>query len=462
MKRKWLNTMCAAFTAAALTVSFAPAMAAADDAQSVPEIMADAGLEELALGGSMTAEIKVTGSIENGESSMPIEASVTAVSDQDAGANSVQGAVSASGINVSFAEYMDAEKVVLQIPGLPSAISYNYVTDPAGTNLAKVVGTQMPEYINHVLQLFYATAYQNEAFMQYAEELGQVLQEIAGSVSFTQAEPKDFTIGGAAVSCPGSTTTITKEFALDTVNKVLGVRMPNGQTFLEYYDMVLNFANNMNGSAEKVDIPAQLEEFFSDMPDMNLTVYTRSDLEGSSFDGAPAAIELEAEGQNLSLRFLGSPIPFTEVRAFANDVEQFSAVTEVSENGVDVVISQEGEVVGSVNVTGVQPNFVISAKVGDSMNVGTLTVNTETGVFTLSSPYLPSDATGQFSLDENGLNLTASCMGFNAECRFSKGGTVTPIEGNVVEITEMAEEDLQALLSSVGSMASGTGLAPAA
>ncbi len=428
MIKKWFKTVCAAATAAALVMSAGTAVFAesADSTGELP-VLGELDLSEVEASQTpMTMEIDVTGTVEAaslGEISLNVDA--VAVADPAAGAQSLTGSFSTSGINYSFAEYMDSEKVMLQIPGFPKVLSYNYTKDPAGSPLAQIVGEDGVRMINNVLSLVGNTMAQGPEFAQYVSELNQVLTEQVAGIEFEPAPDKDCYVGESTVTCSGMQTTLTKEKAESFIDALLGVHYPNGQTFEEYFQMIYYFSES-----EEVDIRSEIHETLADMPDITLAVYTN--------EAVPVEICLSTKDSTaddtttVALQFRGEQIPFTDIRLVSDDEEVGAVRTEIDGSSLNIAVTVSGE-----------------------MTVASIGFNMETGDFTVSTPYLPSPITGKIFADGETVTLSASYEGLSFECRAYPGGAASMPEGEVLELTELTEEELSAFASGLSSAVSG-------
>ena len=426
MRKKWLKTALAAVTAAALTMSFGTAavMAEESEASDVIDVMDDLGLD-IPEGGSITSEISVSGALSAlGDSE--IQADILAVVDSDAAAQSMTGSVTISGMTLSFGEYFDADALVLQIPMLPKALSYNYNADPEGTILAEMLGTSKPlDTINKYLLLIYKALSQDPACEAYAEELAEVFSSFAGSLEFGLADEKEVIVGDGTETASGMNAVITADAAADLANDLLAVTLPNGQTMEEYINAMADLGNYMNGDVEGgADISAIIADYLVDMPDMTATLYLDS-------DSNPREISLSAEDSAIALQFRGAEIPYTDI-AFAVDGEAIaSAKVDITETGAEIALI-----------------------VSDS-EVAKISVDTSAGTFSVESEYLPETITGTISFDGDDMVLATDFMGLHIETRTYQGGEVTKPEGEALELTTMSAEDFQDIFSSISSLFGG-------
>ena len=230
----------------------------------------------------------------------------------------------------------------------------------------------------------------------------------------------------------GAKAVITKDNLADFLNGFLQVNLPNGQTMEEYMSSMINLGNSVNGYGESVNITQELQESISDFPDFTASIY----MDGETFTGMNIAeVDLEAEGSVLAVQFRGTEIPYT-----------------------DIYLVADGETVGSLNTVVNGNEAVISVNVGEgegAMCVATANINGETGEYSVSSPYLPSDITGQCSFDGNNVSMTANFMGLSISTRSYEGGTAEKPEGEILELTEMSAEDFQSIAGSLESVFSG-------
>ncbi len=424
MRKKWIKTACAAFMTAALTLSFGTAAFASDEVSGLLDSLT--ALEEGDLSTAsmptVTAEVTVSGNIQaESVGDMSIDAKITTVSDAAANQHSVSGYVSASGISVNFGGYFDQDQIMVQIPGLPKILTYDYKADPASTLLGQAVGVETLGAINKYLELI-ANSGNLEAAQKMGEDLIACFQNAAGKLMFGQADAKECIVGGETKMCEGMKALITKDAVAGFLNDFLAVSLPNGQTMEEYMNMIASLADSATYGSSTTDIVGQLQQAVESFPEMTASVYTDA--------GTPVEIDLEAEGSVLSLQFRGAEIPYT-----------------------DTYLVADGEVVGCViaEINGSTVTANVYAGDKGTMNVATCTVNIETGEYSISTPYLPSDITGQFTVDGDAVVVTANFMGLNISIRTFEGGEVVKPEGETLELTQMTEEDLESLGTSLAS-----------
>ena len=419
MSRKWLKAACAALTAAALTMSMGSAAIFAAESD-VSEMIPDLDIASELPVGAMTSEFKITGTLPSSPlGDLEIDADVTAVVDPAAGAQCMSGTIGASGMTFEFQEYFDTDKIMVKIPGMQNVLSYDYKADPAGTALGEIAGVENLTTINKVLQLMSALAANDESVAAFGEEIMGVVQGALSKVEFGAADEKVCIVGNSTETCQGMKATITKDIVSEILHGVMGCTLPNGQTYGEYFAMIASLEGQTVSADEFVD---SLDSQLADMPDMDLAVYMDE-------NGSPVEVDLIADGSTLALQFRGEAIPYTDIYLVADD-----------------------EVVGSLKANITETGAEISVTAGDgdqAMNIGTLTFDAQAGTFAISSPYLPQDITGTFSFDGTALSCSVDVMGLHIEGNFTQGGTVAEPEGEVVELTQMSEEELSAFAGSI-------------
>ena len=441
-RKSRLGTWCAAVTTAALVVSTAFIPVAADSSVDAlgggAEYLDGTDLGDYAaLSGSTTTEISVSGSV-NTESlgDLSLNADVTMVVDHDAGAQSMTGAIQASGVSYEFAEYMDADAILLKIPGLPKVLSYNYQTLAEDSYLAQMVGAENLNVINNALKLNYASLAGGPEVERYAQEITTILTDTFSQLEVSEAPEKECRVGDGTVSCTGYQAVITKDVALDTANKLLAVQLPNGQTFEEYINMLLAISNSGSDSdVEEVsgseDAISLINNALEDMPDLTGAVYLNNNF--------PVELSLTAEGSTIALQLRGpETAPWSEI-ALVNDDEDAAVIN----------VSVEGSVYKAV----------VSAS---GSEVATFSFDTEAMTYEANIPALGSPITGTFNVDGDAFVFTASYNDLQISARTTEGGTVTKPEGEVLELTTMTAEDFQAISSEFASLFTDSEAASAA
>lgn len=425
MSKKWLKTACAAIMAAALTVSGGAAVFAEEtDTLDILGSLSELEGADIEMP-AMTTEIKISGSIPaESLGDLEINADLKVTADPSAGAQSLTGTVSTSGVSYSLAGYFDDSCLMVQIPGLPKVLSYNFNSDAASSPLAQMVGVKPLETINKYLQLLSKSMNDKDAAIAYTEQLAQCFMNAVNNLEIGTADEKECIVGSGTKVLPGMSAKITKDTIASFANEFLQVTLPNGQSMEEYIKMMAEFANSMDGDDSEVDVTAYLQSMINELPDFTGSVYMDESM--------PREISLEAEGSVVALQFRGEEIPFTDIYLVTDDEVVGSVITELTETGLTSnIFVGDGE---------------------EAMNIATVTFNAETYEYSISTPYLPGEITGQFQMEGNTFTCTANYQGLSIEISAYEGGEVTKPEGEVLELTEMSGEDFQAISQSLGSL----------
>ena len=433
-----------------MQAAFVPVMA---DEEAIPDLgdIDIEALEEMPGLGSMTTDFEVTGTISAGElGDLELNVDGQIVADSDAKAQSLTGSFSTSGISYDFSEYFDGEAILLKIPGLPKVLSYNYHADPAGTFLGELVGADTLNAVNHILQLSYAEAADPEAMQQFGEELSAVFTDAMNQLAFEPAPEKECTIGGEAVTCQGLQAVISQDFVRELVDKLLGVSMPNGQTIQEYVDMLLALnVQDSTTSSTPASVSEAVESFLPQLPDLTFRMYMNED--GSM----PVEFDLEAEDSTLALKLAGpAETPWSEIAITVDDQEVANLLIEMAADGVRVSLTAEGEEVCAFEFTYGESGATATLYVQGN-ELGTLVIDVTNGTFELSSAFLPSAITGTFAVDGDALTITADYEGLHISFSTKPGGTAVKPEGEVLELTEMTQEDFQVIGEALQSLTGG-------
>ncbi len=416
--------------ALALQAAFIPVMAEdagidsdIPDTELLDEIAALSNADKGDLG-VITVDIDAAGSVTmNGASLFEIDAEVVSSADLANGTHSTTGSVSSSGITVDFSEYMDSETIQLKLPGVPMVLSYNYQNDPSGSYLASMVGEDALKVINNALKLVNASTTNPEGMAAFGQEISAIFAEAAGSLKFETAAEKECSIGGKAVVCQGVQAPISKDLIMDTVSKVFDCKLPIGITYGEYFDRIFALQAQTDPSAPK-SIKEFIDYTFASMPGELVCAYYVTE------DGAPAEIDLTAEGNTLAIQLRGpAGMNWSEIAVTAGDTEIGLLSINMSETGYEASVSVSGQV------------------------MATLSINASDMSYLLTSPMLPFEIAGQIIVNEDGsMTLVNNCDNLVVTTTISYGGTVEKPEGDVLELSSMTEQDFAAIASSLASV----------
>lgn len=409
--------------ALAMQTAFVPVMAA-DSTAEVPDLSSEVQVLEsmLPTGSALTSEISLSGAV-NG---VDISADLIAVTDAEKAASSLSGAVNAAGTDISFDAYMDAGKVELKLPDLP-VLSYDYTADPSGSLLAQLFGEETLKAMNKVLQLV-NSGYMGgnpEGMQKLAEQLNQIYAEAMNQVKFEAAPSKDCTLGGEKVSCVGMQTTITGQFIADILGKMLDCTLPNGQTYREYFDMVLSLSNT-GASPASGSLPKNADAFieqYAAMPEVTFAMYTTA-------EGTPAEFDLTAQGSTLAVELRGAAAtPWTEIAVVVDGKENAVLYVEPTETGFELSLVAAGS------------------------EMGYLVIDMQDMTFELNSTMLPSPVVGSFAFDGESFSAYVSYDELECSLSFAQGGVVAEPEGDeVIDLTKITEEEFNTVFSQLSGL----------
>lgn len=381
---------------------------------SLPDDYTDAGV--------VSAEITLNGRIAMEDyGDMPIEGAFTVAVDQTAGEQSLTGKLSALGMAINFAEYMDYDTLLLQIPGLSQNLSFRY-RETDGLNLGDEETNKIFRMLGKVLELYYAEMMDPEAMAAFATDLQTAGEEIFESMSFEGAPVKECRIGTEMVPCQGVQTVITKDFAIQAAERIMEVTYPHGQTLREYFNMVLDAAGE---DSSYQTVSEAIADFFADMPDMTLSVYMRTAGEEGAYTGL-AEVSLSAEDHYLGFQMRGEDdFPVGEMALVEDDTDLVCVnIDRVGANGFRCVLTVEG---------------------------------VKTAVATLSSDMswslmisgLEEPITGNFEEQDGAAVINAKYQNFEISCRIFAGGEVVKPEGEALELTTASAAELESVFSAL-------------
>ena len=90
-----------------------------------------------------TVDYSITGMVPSEDGNMEFKAEMESVTDMEEGKLSMEGTVSAMGMEIPFVLYLDDSHVVAELPGiLDQAVSYDFSTDKAEGFLAEMMGEE--------------------------------------------------------------------------------------------------------------------------------------------------------------------------------------------------------------------------------------------------------------------------------------------------------------------------------
>lgn len=384
---------------------------------------------------TFTTDINVTGSIYDSNSvATTINASAKAVNGPEEG--SVDLNVNANGISLDMSTYADNEKVLLKLPGLDKVLSYDFTKDATGSYLEQLVGADTLQALNSAFKM--SSAKLDAATTEkLAADIAAVFTDAMGKLEFTPAPEKECKIEDKSVTCQGMQAVITKDDVKDVITKLLDINLPTGQTIREYIEIVTKL---QGGSVPSLD---EMLAGVDEMKDITLLVYMNEDM--------PAEIILKTESGEAAIQFRGE-VPYSNIALVVDGQDVFAFRYETNDKGFDLVF-EAGEKKLVVDIVTKENGFVAAASLDEQM-IGTFSV--EDNYFSVQSPFLQSQITGTYEVKDDGLSITAKYQDLDVSLKTQEGGTVTKPEGDILELTEMTEEDFAEIQESIGSLFGGS------
>ena len=433
-KRNFKKLFAVVLTGAfALQTALVPVMAeesVSEDAELVEEIVDLSGLsmEDMGALGAVTLDIDASGSISMGGTELfDIDADITLAADASTGQHSASGSVGSNGISVNFAEYMDTEKIQVKLPGLAQVLSYNFQEDPSGSFLASVVGEDTLKVLNNALQLM-SSAYSNpEAMAEVGQQIAEIITGAIGNLEFEQAPEKECSVGGEMVTCQGVQATISKELIMDIVSQIMEVSLPIGITYEEYFDGILAMSAQTDPSMPS-SVTDVVGAYLEELPDEFLYAMYMTDA------GTPAEFDLTVEDT------MG---PSTLALEFRGPVEMFWSEIALTVDGNEVMLL----------TTDFDGTAFTAALTVSGQEMGTFSLNLEDMSFEIASPMLPFEITGQVIMNEDGtVTVIVNIDALTITITMSYGGTVEELDGEVLDLSTMTEEDFNSIAMSLSSI----------
>ena len=430
MRKTRIGKIAAGMMAAALVLQsvFVPVMAddtASESTEVLEDLEALEGLEEIGdltgLTGPVGTEITVSGSVAG---SPEIEGMVVTATDPAEGATSFSGVISSSGISFEFAAYADKNQIVLQIPGVPKILSLDLNADLSNTLIGQMLGQEQAEMISKVMQLCTAAMDpMSEKMQKIGEEITAIFTEAAGKLEFEAAEAKEFDMGGEKIQCQGLKTVISPDLVKAVVTKLLAVELPNGQTYEEYFNMVLSVSGTSGDGSAPASVQELVAAYLDTLPELTLVVY-------SSDTGAVPEIDLIANGSTLALQMRGAELtPWTEIAVNVDGTDMAVMKIDFDDSGFKASLNVQGQ------------------------DMGSLAVNMTDMSFELNITGMPAPITGYVEYSEEGEPyIYLVCDQLLVTIHLTETAFVEKPEGDVLDLTSMTEEDFNSLVESIGSI----------
>ena len=419
---------------AAMTASLFSTAAFAADLSTIED-----AAESLAVTSASTTTINA----EVNYDGIEIAALLSLVLDPEAGAQSLDGTVDISGIQLDIAEYWDADKLMVAVPLINKVLSYNYSSVPASGYLAENIGTDYIELVNSYLQTEYSTIFGGgNLFSSYEEGIVDAFTTSLSSLSMTTVTKDDLT--GMEITADGA-------FMADLYDNVMAVQGDDGVAF---GDAIADYANSFAALAEltgsdisditdTVDAIVNAHDTIASMPAVTLDVYVND-------ASMPAEISLTIEGSTLSLQFLGeNETSWTDIVLAVDDEAIAELTTTISDNGADVVLSADGTEYAAFSYAMSEDSMNIELS-AEGESVFAFTVNADSS-YSLDIPSIGIPITG--TILDNGLSFNIDdVLSGQITVDVADGGTAQMPEGDAVDLSTATEEELNEVISTVASL----------
>ena len=137
-----------------------------------------------------TVDYSITGMVPSEDGNMEFKAEMESVTDMEEGKLSMEGTVSAMGMEIPFVLYLDDSHVVAELPGiLDQAVSYDFSTDKAEGFLAEMMGEEGLAMLNEQFRSIVPTMkMQRDASTSTKGKFAEIANEFLQSLEFTTPE----------------------------------------------------------------------------------------------------------------------------------------------------------------------------------------------------------------------------------------------------------------------------------
>lgn len=365
---------------------------------------------------SATIDFEFSGYLPTGFDTVEVEGDITAATDLEAGAMSVEGTVNYGDMDVDFTGYIDESKVVVSVPMFlgEQALSYDFSEDKLDNYLTSIVGEDTIKELNNSLRTVMsgikakaAAGEAEEAFSAGASEA--MVNAFSGfwtGLNFEGPTEVDFN-GGKADAYKTVLTAGNLASLWDSIKNVEA----GGMTFTQIFDMAKS-SGSVDVSLEDIDAA------IAEMPDLAYTYYVT--------DGYCAGIDVAAAEDNseiIAMRFKGEGEPWRDIE-FQMGGETICDIESTREDKTE--------------------NFVLT--IGDEV-FASMSYDTESKAYAL---ILPDDlglgtVEGIFGVDGDEFALGVTALGYDGVLTIVPGAEVAaPTEG-ALELTTATENDFAAL-----------------
>ena len=341
---------------------------------------------------------------------MEFKAEMESVTDLEGGRLSMEGTVSAMGMEIPFVLYLDDSHIVAELPGiLDQAVSYDFSTDEAEGFLAEMMGAEGIAMLNEQFRSIVPTMeMQRDASTSTKGKFAEIANDFLQSLEFTDPEEG----GPEGEEAEGYYTELTAEKLGEIWDKLKEVEITTSMNVEQYLDQVLA-TQGMSGTSEPVSSAAEIEEMLASAPNIGLSFWIEDD--------ACREMDVTVDGETLHVLFNGEEEPWRSISVQDDENEVASLETAAEGDKENMTLTVNGE-----------------EQLG-------LTYDKATGEYILALPEATGlgEITGKCCMEDGELIMTVDFMGFSMDLTEKIGGEVAEPEGEVLELNTASSETVQ-------------------
>ena len=367
-----------------------------------------------------TVDYSITGMVPSEDGNMEFKAEMESVTDMEEGKLSMEGTVSAMGMEIPFVLYLDDSHVVAELPGiLDQAVSYDFSTDEAEGFLAEMMGAEGIAMLNEQFRSIVPTMkMQRDASTSTKGKFAEIADEFLQGLEFTAPEEG----GPDGEEAQGYYTEITAEKLGDIWNKLKEVEITTSMNVEQYLDQLLA-AQAMNGSSGPISSAAEIEEMLKSAPNIGLSFWMEDD--------ACREMDVTIDGETLYVLFNGEEEPWRSISiqdGENNEVASLETVADGDKENMTLAVNGEEQL-----------GFTYDKATGDYV----LALPEATGL---------GEIAGKLCMEDGDLIMTVDFMGFSVNLTEKVGGEVAEPEGEVLELNTASSETVQELMGRLMSL----------
>ena len=366
-----------------------------------------------------TVDYSIAGVVPSEDGSMEFKAEMESVTDMEGGRLSMEGTISAMGMEIPFELYLDDSHVVAELPGiLDQAVSYDFSTDEAKGFLAEMMGAEGIAMLNEQFRSIVPTMeMQRDASTSTKGKFAEIANEFLQALEFTTPEEG----GPDGEGVQGYYTEITAEKLGDIWNKLKEVEITTSMNVEQYLDQLLA-AQGMSGTSGPLSSAAEIEEMLKSAPNIGLSFWMEDD--------ACREMDVTVDGETLYVLFNGEEEPWRSISIQDGENEVASLETEADGDQENMTLAVNGEE---------QLGFTYDKATGDYV----LALPEATGL---------GEIAGKLYMEDGDLIMSVDFMGFGLNLTEKVGGEVAEPEGEVLELNTASSETVQELMGKLMSL----------